>query len=293
MFQETPFEKSKKGKKITDGKCAIKMKDIVYPALLQLSKTKVKYKLVRDNKVKPIPDTPIIFAVNHTRFQDTPVICAAIRAELKRRGYVFSGKQKLGFLDNIFFYFYGSLFLDRENKEDMAIAQKAMEEYLRKDKIMIVFPEGTWNMSDELLMLPMKWGIVKSAQRTNAQIIPTVLHYDDQNMNCHVSFGEPIVFNEQTDAKEAIDNLRDTMATMRFQYMEKQGITARETIDVECEKDKIYDVVREYPNYDYDYEQSFVYQPHEKPEHVFAHVKKLIPNKNNAFLFNKRNSGIR
>lgn len=293
MFQETPLEKSKRGKPIIDSKASIKMKDIVYPTLLQLSKTKVKHKVVRDNKINLIPEKPIVFAVNHTRFQDTPVICTAIRDELKKRGYVFSGKQKLGFLDNIFFYFYGSLFLDRTSKEDMAMAQKAMEEYLLKDKIMIVFPEGTWNMSDELLMLPMKWGIIKTAQNTDAQIIPTILHYDNQTMKCHVSFGEPRQVPKDANLKQEIDDLRDVMASMRFEYMEKTGTVLRETIDIEEERKKIFHVIEEYPNYDYDFEQSFVYRPYESPESVFAHTKKLIPNRNNAFLFNKRNSGTR
>lgn len=289
MFQETPLEKKEKGKKIIDSNFSIKIKNIIYPTLLALTKTKIKYKLIRENKTKPIADTPIIFAVNHTRFQDTPIVCKAIRDELKRRGYVFSGKQKLGFLDNIFFHFYGSLFLDRGSKEDMAMAQKAMEDYLRKDQIMIIFPEGTWNMSDELLMLPMKWGIIKSAYRTNAQIIPTILNYSDDEMLCHISFGEPILIKENANPKEEIDKLRDVMATIKFDYIEKKGIYNRKNIDVEKEKEKIFDVVKEYPNYDYNYEQSFVYKPYDSSEEVFSHIKKLKPNKNNAFLFNKNN----
>lgn len=292
MFQETPLDKSKKKKKIIDGRIAIKVKDTIYPALLKLAKSKVKYKIVRDNKLTKIDGHPVIIAANHTRFQDTPIVCQVLKDSLKERGYIFAGKQKLGFDDNLFFYLYGSIFMDRKNKDDASMAQKAMEEYLRIGRTVIVFPEATWNMSDELLMLPMKWGIVKSAKRKEAQIIPMILDYDDKSMECHVTFGEPRLMPETPDFKEEMDALRNNMSEIRFSYMEQQS-AMRSQIDVEEEQRTRKSVVEEYPNYDYDYEQSCVYKPYPTPEEVYAPVKKLVPNHKNAFLFNKRDSGMR
>lgn len=290
MFQETPLERSKKNKPIVDSKTTIRIKDIVYPTLLKLAGTKVKYKIVRDNELVTLENHPVIIAANHTRFQDTPVVCKVLHEELGERGYIFAGKQRLGLIDNIYFNLYGSIFIDRKNKEDAAVAQQAMEEYLSLGKPVIVFPEATWNLSDELLMLPMKWGIIKSANKQNAQIIPTILDYDDEKKECHVSFGKPRLISSSEKLKEEIDGLRDTMAEMRFEYISKNN-ASRSQVSITSEREKKEEIVTEYPNYDYEYEQSCIYKPNVSPEEVFAPVKKLVPNRKNAFLFNKRNSG--
>lgn len=49
-----------------------------------------------------------------------------------------------------------------------------------------MFPEGTWNLTENLLMLPMKWGIIDIAKETGAQIIPTALEYDREQKKCFV-----------------------------------------------------------------------------------------------------------
>lgn len=290
FFQQTPLQMANKNKRIIDGKCAIKIRDTIYPILLKCAKSKVKYKIVRDNELKKIDDHPIIIVANHTRFQDTPIICQILADTLHERGYIFAGKQKLGFLDNLFFYGYGSIFMDRKDKKDMAMAQMAMEEYLDIGRTMIIFPEATWNMSAELLMHAMKWGVIKSANRKDAQIIPTVLDYDNEKMECHITYGEPRLIRDGYDPKEEIDSLRFIMAGIRFSYIEKH-FAMRELLDVEEEKRKINSVVEEYPNYDVDYEQSCIYEPYPTPEKVYAPIKKLVPSRQNAFLFNKRNKG--
>ena len=39
---------------------------------------------------------------------------------------------------------------------------------------MIMFPEGTWNMTDQQLIMNMKWGIIDIAKEANSQIVPIV-----------------------------------------------------------------------------------------------------------------------
>ncbi len=273
MFQETPLQRYYKNKPLIDSQLQMRIRDLICPAILFLTKTKVKHRIVYDNTFCHENDRAIIFAVNHTRFQDTPIVCQIMHTLLKKRGYIFAGTQKLSLADNVFFFCYGSLFLDRKNEEDRLLREKykkycnkkgtelarlAMEEYLKNGRNMIVFPEATWNMSDEKLMLPMRWGIIKIAQSTGAQIIPTILYYDDELMECHVSFSKPMVIEQNADAKREIINLRDNMASIRFSYFRE---VKRADLDIGKERDKIKSVLTEYPNYDYEYEQSVVYEP--------------------------------
>lgn len=291
MFQQTPLDRLNKGQNIIDSNVSIKLRDKIYKIVLYLTKAKVKYKIVKDNKFKKIDGHPIILAANHTRFQDTPIMCQILREELNERGYIFAGKQRLNFINNLFFYLYGSIFLDRKNKDDMKIAQEAMEKYLDLNRTIIEFPEATWNMTDELLMLPMKWGIIKSAQKTDAQILPVVLNYDDCNKECHVKFLDPLLVPKDADIKEYIDNFRFNMATARFDYITEE--VSRKMLDVNAEKENQEKVLDECPDYDVYYERSIIYKPYPSNEEVFESVKKLELKKETAFLFYKNNKGIR
>lgn len=289
MTQVTTLDKIKNDKKIIDSKNQIRLKNIINPILLQLSKTAIKYKVIRENDYIQQNDRPIIFAVNHYSAQDTPIICNSIR----ERGYILAGKQKLSFIDEIFFNLYGSIFVDRKDKEDMVASKKAMEEYLNNNQSIIMFPEGTWNLTDELLMLPMKWGIIEIAQETDAQIIPVNLDYNREKKECRVTFGEAIVPDNYRTKKEQIDELRDIMATMRWNSMEKNSISKRSELDKTLAREELKKVLQEYPLLDAEYENSIIFKPNPTPEEVFESIKNIEIRKENAFLFQKNTIGMR
>lgn len=289
MAQVTTLEKIKNGKEITDNKKQMKLKNIINPALLKASKLSIKYKIIKENICNPKNGHPIIYAVNHYSYQDTPIICNSIN----ERGYILAGKQKLAFIDEIFFNLYGSIFVDRKDKDDMLASKKAMEEYLNKNQSIIMFPEGTWNLTDELLMLPMKWGIIDVAQETNAQIIPVNLDYNREEKVCRVTYGDPILPDNYKSKKEQIDELRNIMATMRWESIEKQPILKRCDLDKEQARAEMKKVLKEYPLLDAEYESSIIFKPNPTPEEVFESIRNLEIKKENAFLFHKNNIGIR
>ncbi len=97
MRQESTLDKRKKGRPITDSDMAIWIRDRLYPFLMVLTGVKVKYKVVLVNEPEPVPEKPIIFAANHSAFQDTPIMLL-LRA-VRQRSYIFSGKQDLYFID--------------------------------------------------------------------------------------------------------------------------------------------------------------------------------------------------
>lgn len=289
MAQVTTLDKINSGKKITDTQNQIKIKNIINPVLLQLSKTAIKYKIIKENSYDKKTGRPIIFAVNHYSAQDTPIICNSI----KERGYILAGKQKLAFIDEIFFNLYGSIFVDRKSKEDMIASKQAMEDYLTNNQSIIMFPEGTWNLTDELLMLPMKWGIIDVAQKTNAQIIPVNLDYNRETKECRVTFSEPILPDNYKSKKEQIDELRDIMATMRWESMERNPIVKRSEVNTTILREELKKVLQEYPLLDPEYENSIIFKPNPTPDEVFESIRNLEMKKENAFLFNKNLSGYK
>lgn len=288
MKQITTKEKLLKGKKITDGPLKIALRDISYRLFLKAAQSKIKYTIVKDNQLEKIQEHPIIYVVNHYSSQDTPIICNSI----ENRAYILAGKQPLRFEDNIFFKKYGSIFVDRKDKEDMQLSKVAMEDYLRKKRSLIVFPEGTWNLDDALLMLQMKWGIIDIAKNTNAQIIPVILNYDRKLMDCHIQYGKPRLIAKDSKNAEEIALLRDDMATMIWSYIEKGETLTRRNSDVEKLRKEFQAVIDEYPKLDAQYEREVIFHAYPTPEKVFEPIKKLELKKENCFLFHKNNKGM-
>ena len=284
MKQITTKEKTAKNKSITDSRAIMLFKDLLRPALSMIAGFRVPYRVVIEQPCRLLPDKPVIYTVNHSYFADTPIMVRVI----PQRSYILLGKQRLRFSDLLYFLLHGVIFVDRKDKEDLAASKLAMTAYLRKGRSIVMFPEGTWNLTENQLMLPMKWGVVDVARKAGAQIVPTVLEYSREQKKCFVRFGEPMVVSPENSKAEAIAILRDTVAAMRWAFWERNGLFCRAELDLDAERKKLYYSVEEYPPIDWAYESSCIYHPHTKPQDAFAHLDRLIPRKENAFLLKRR-----
>ena len=270
MKQETTLQKLNKGKPLTDSGFAIKARDFLYPILMFLTGTKVRCKVEVVNPCEPLPGKPIIFAANHSAFEDTPIMLRVT----KRRSYIFSGKQNLAFIDWVFFALNGAIWVDRKSKTDMAATKDGILEYLRKGQSVLWFPEGTWNLTPSQLVMPMKWGIIDVTRVAGAQIIPAALDYDRDANLCRVKFGAPMADGALENKAEAIRDLRDTMATLRWDLMCGQPVLHREKITPEQLRKEMYRVLDDYPPLNWEYESSCIYDPYPKVEIVPACLRK-------------------
>lgn len=284
MIQIMTKDKLNKNKQITDSKAVMLFKDLIRPVLSLIASFRVPYKVVIEQPCRLLPGKPVIYAVNHFCFADTPIMGRIT----PKRSYILLGKQRLGFSDWIYFMLNGVIFVDRKDKEDMAASKLAMSAYLNKSRSIVMFPEGTWNLTENQLMLPMKWGIIDIAKETGAQIVTTVLEYDREQKKCFVRFGTPMIFYPEDSKAEAIVALRDTMASMRWKFWERKGTFSRADLDMDTERKKLFYSVEEYLPINWEYERSCIYHPHATSEEAFAHLDQLIPCRKNAYLFSKR-----
>lgn len=280
MSQKSTLDKRMSGKAVIDSAGVMWIKDRLYPFMMLLTRTKVKCKVETVNSCNPMPGKPIIFAANHSAFQDTPIMLRVT----KRRSYIFSGKQNLAFIDWIFFVLNGTIWVDRKSKEDMAASKDAVLDYLAKGQSILWFPEGTWNLTPSQLMMPMKWGIIEVARSAGAQIIPAALDYDREKNTCRIKFGASLAGDALENKAEAIRNLRDTLATLRWDLMCDQPVLHRAYINPEHLKEEMYRVIDDYPPLNWEYESSCIYNPHPQVEIV---PTSLIPSRENVFLFRK------
>ncbi len=280
MKQETTLQKQNKGKPLTDSGIVMKARDFLYPILMFLTGTKVRCKVETVNTYTPLTGKPIIFAANHSAFQDTPIMLRVT----KRRSYALLGKQNLAFIDRVFFALNGTIWVDRKDKADMAAAKDGILAYLQKGQSVLWFPEGTWNLTPSQLMMPMKWGIIEVARSAGAQIIPAALDYDREANTCRIKFGAPMAGDALENKAEAIRDLRDTMATLRWDLMCDQPVLHRADITPEQLQKEMYRVIDDYPPLNWEYESACIYNPYPQVEIV---PPSLIPKRENIFLFKK------
>ena len=262
----------------------VQKQKLPYRLLLQLAKTKNAFKMVTENAYHPMQNVPIIFAVNHSNCYDFPITATAVG----RHVYVLVGKQRLGFLDRFFFSLNGVIYADRLNKNDTTAAKKAIISVLRRGHSICWYPEGTWNLSANLLVLPLKWGIIDVAKQAGAQIIPVGLHYNRESEVCRIMFGAPLAGSIFENKKDAIDRLRDEMATLQWDLMNALPAVKQEDIDRDKLKWDVMRAIEEYPPLDPEYERRCVFRPYKDVDII---PPTLTPQMKNAFLFDKRLSG--
>ena len=258
MHQPTTLEKLQKGKPLTDSPALRKFRQRIYPLLLRVTEVSMGYKLECINRPCPIPGKPIIFTSNHSGPQDTVMVMRSSGIH----SYILSGTQKLLPVDHLFFRINGTIWVDRQNKADMSAVKGALHKQLMHGNNIMWFPEGTWNLTPSLLMLPMRWGIIETARNAGAQILPMALDYDRDKKICRAKFAAPMADQALASNTEGITHLRDTMATLRWDLMQKsQLITHRSQVTPDQLEAEMQRPLQEYPTLDWDYERSIIFNP--------------------------------
>lgn len=166
------------------------------------------------------------------------------------------GKQKLEILDRLFFRLNGVIYIDRKNKKSRRRGFDKMIKNLKAGKNLLMYPEGTWNLTPSKLMLPMNWGVIELAKRTGVPIVPLVAEYYLEC--CYVKLGEAIYIDKDMDKKTSIDHLEDVMVTLKWDICELFGVEKRTDRMKEEFEEMIQNRVHEYPKFDLEYEQSVI-----------------------------------
>ncbi len=257
---------------------------LIHPLVKYAALAAQPYKVIEENTAYIEPSLPVIFAANHSEYPDGPVMSAIV----PEHALLFAGKQRLNLSGKLFFFLNGTIWVDRMDKSSMSSAKTQLVNTLISGKNVIWFPEATWNITQSLPMLPMKWGIITAAREANAQIVPVALHYDRKNMVVRVRWGSPIFGSDLYDNSSGIELLRDTLASMRWFFWETGPVLCRSEIDI-LELQALSEApMQEYQLLSAEYEQSVIFHP-------FLSAKEVFPNiyakRENAFLFRKDLSG--
>ena len=236
-----------------------------------------------------LPKQPVIFAATHGFREDVEhtVVMAG------RQAYMLNGvpKQLFNSFDGITAWLAGMVIIDRTDKESRASSIDKLVRVLKLGSSVIMYPEGTWNKSPNELVSGLFPGIYDVAQKSGALVAPIATY---RNGKKAYGITEEAFDICQYSREEGIQILRDKMATMQYELIEKYGVANRDDFPYGEAADKYWTnfidgLMAEVEFYDYEVELHTKYRPKgiTSPKDAFAFMEELVPNKNNLFLFKK------
>ncbi|MEE1139082.1 MAG: lysophospholipid acyltransferase family protein [Acutalibacteraceae bacterium] len=148
----------------------------------------------------------VILAGNHTNYFD----CLLVASTTKRCVHYLAKDELMRGPLKLIFGSLGIIPVNRRQKDKAAL--ETAEAMLREEKLIGIFPEGTINRTDDVIM-PFKFGAVKMARDTETPVIPFVItgKYKPFKRNIKVRFFEPMTVGENLE--DANNNLMNIVKT--------------------------------------------------------------------------------
>lgn len=236
------------------------------------------------------PMEPCIFVASHQSMYDVLIAGEAIGRHI----FVFASDEDKRTISGLPFRINGVIWVCRKDKQDRKRATDDLVACLNAGKSVLMFPEATWNLTPNRLLLPMNWGAVRLSKQTGVPICPLYLLFCEKT--CFVQIGDPYL--PTAGDVEAIEDLRNRMATLCFRLMEGQPLTKRTSLPDDYAKKSLLRCCGWYPRAKRDpmgfaeYESQFIFRPKNVTEQAdaFSHLSHLTPSVKTAFLFNKKPS---
>lgn len=229
----------------------------------------------------------VIYASTHIGGDDVQRVFEAIR----QHAHLLLGDPKDLYKDaaGLMLFLNGCISVETNNKEDRRIAYHRAVELLNAGESLLIYPEGAWNIIENVPVMELYRGTASMALETNTDIVPLAI---EQNGNdFFVNIGEPISPQGFSSDTELTRELRDALATLKWATWERIGMVSRRSLGANYRKvfaDEI--AARCELGYTIDDVERTRYHTKAEQEHktAFAHLDRLIPSKENAFLWRKR-----
>ena len=148
----------------------------------------------------------IILAGNHNHNMDA----AFLISSTKRNIHFLAKIELFKGLKRHFFKNMGLIPVDRSKKNHKSL--EIAYEYLKNNKVIGVFPEGTFGKGK---ILPFKMGAIKMAYETGCEIVPFAITGDFKifSRNLKIEFGKPIKI-KSSDLEKENEKLRNIVVGM-------------------------------------------------------------------------------
>ena len=282
----------------------------LHPILLKLMELDRRFinrqtlTVIKDEHVET--EKPVIYAITHMGKFDYQIVSEAI----KEHQIPFAGDPETTYrtFDGALLDLNGVIYCDTEDKVDRMVSTDTSIELLKNGHNLLIYPEGVWNLSPNLLMLPLFPGIIKMALKTGCDIVPVAVEQYDKDFYVNIGRNfkvEEILFESEEEEKKYInskkEDLRDAMATLKWEIIERMPQQEREKLGDYSKKHREFVDTRLYEWFNKKENKPFYND--ELVEHrtfraknvvfsseVFNFFDKIDLNKNTLFLFRKHSS---
>lgn len=225
---------------------------------------------------------PVLYACTHIGFYDIMILFEVI----KKPCWLFWGNpgDDLTTLFGWMAQKNGAILVDSYDKEDRKNAKIEAEMLLRQGGNLMIFPEGAWNVTDNLPVMKLFSGTVSMALNTGAEIIPIAIEQYDKDF--FVNIGKNIRYTSGDVDIEILNcELRDSLATLKWKIWDNFKLCKRS--DLPDKKDFVNKILAEAEG-KYTYEMIEKERFHDKNivnvGEVYSFYEKLYPSRENAFL---------
>lgn len=261
-------------------------------------------------------DRPVLFSVTHIGKYDFEIV----NEQIKEQFYVIASdfRNMYGNFNGFMMNCFGCYFVDEVSKEDRKCSSLLLQKILKtkvfgKNLNGMLFSEGTWNLSENEPVYEPNFGAVDIAMSTNALILP--IGIEQYGKHFIVNFGDfydPTKIVQENTNKKYCDldetnekdkllklkikliankEMRDRLATLKFEIWESKGIQKRSEIPNDYWEKYVEERLSEWPGYSMQEQIDSVYHPKEKltQQQVEQDLKNLTLNDKNYFMFTNPN----
>lgn len=264
-----------------------------------------KYHIIGDERKDN--GRPKLYCCTHIGAPDYQIIAEAI----KEHAIPLAGDPETLYrtIDGWFLERNGVVYCDLYNVLDRYVAKQTMIDVHKRGYNGVIFPEAFWNMSSNLLVMPIYDGCVRIALEGNADIIPLAIEqfgkvfYINIGTNIEVN---PYEKDNELYIKEIKRNIRNQMATLKYEVLKVgPGITSDKLGNYLDEEKKFQDnrfneyldkegkpyfsmaTVEKRRFKEKDPNTGVFYQ---SPEEAFSYLKDIPYNEKTAFMFRSDDS---
>lgn len=185
----------------------------------------------------------------------------------------------------------GTIICHTGSKSDRYIGKETCIQCLNQGGNLLIFPEGAWNVTPNLPIMPLFNGTAEMAIRSGAEIVPVAIERDGRNYTVNIGrniSSDGFSLNQKADLTQTI---RDALATLKWEIWESQQIESRADIPADYGKHFLQEILDQIRDDSYSLEDIEITRFHTKAElerkDVESHLGRLIPCRENAFLLRR------
>lgn len=271
----------------------IKIRDVLHPLILLGLYTihfikGQKIKIIGDLREKPT-QKPVIYAATHIGWDDIEMIITAITD----RVYLFFGdpgafyKSFTGCMLDL----NGLICVDLNSKTDRYISKESCVKCLELGQNILIFPEGAWNLTESTPVMNLFSGVSEIAIRSKADVVPVAI--EQYGKHFFVNIGENVNFSDYAleEKSKATEIIRQKLGELKWNIWTSKSSEKRADIPDDYRQkyiENINEQMKGILSVDDVEEQRFHTKFERETEAIKKDLENIKPNKNNAFLFDKR-----